>query len=99
MSPPPQGGVPVPLSGRSETKNNERPKTGVGQKSAALELMGSPRFRGTCQGEPTVSRSATQMSLPPAPPGRVDAKRRLNPSGVSMGQPSAAGGLTAVAGT
>src|SRR5262245_61044984 len=90
MSPPPQGGVVVPLSSRSETKNSERP-TGVGQKSAALELTGSPIFRGSCQGESIVARSETQMSLPPTPFGRVEAKSRLNPSGASMGQPSADG--------
>src|SRR6186713_1437845 len=99
MSPPPQGGVVVPLSSRSETKNSERPNTGVGQKSAAVELIGLPIFWGSFQGDPRVSRSATQMSLPPAPPGRLDAKSRLNPSGVSIGQPSAAGELSSVTGT
>src|SRR5262245_32426853 len=97
MSPPPQGGVVVPLSTRSETKNRDRPYAGVGQKSAASELMGSPMF----QGAPILSRSATQMSLPPRPPGRLDANRRLSPSADSMGQPSAMGAraLTSLTGT
>src|SRR5262245_44129186 len=102
MSPPPHGAMSVPLSRRSETKKSERPYTGVGQKSDATEFTGSPRFFGGCHGAPRPSRSATQMSLPTlpgTPPGRVEAKKRLSPSGDSMGQPSAAGEFTAVTGT
>jgi hypothetical protein len=78
----------VPSPGRSDTKNNDRPITGVGQKSADAVLMGAPRLRGVPQGEPRLERSAAQMSLPPAVPGRFDAMNRLNPSALSMGQPS-----------
>src|ERR1044071_1754557 len=101
MSPPPQGAVPVPLSGRSETKNSERPYTGVGQKSFATELMGSPRFFGGCHGEVRLSRSDTQMSLPTLPGtsfGRAEAKNRLSPSADSIGQPSGAAEFTSTTG-
>src|SRR3569832_1541092 len=97
MSPPPHGAVSVPLSRRSDTKNSERPYTGVGQKSFATEFTGSPRFLGSCHGEVRLSRSATQMSLPTLPgtaPGRAEAKNRLSPSGASMGQPSGADEFT-----
>src|SRR5689334_16760735 len=91
MSPPPQGAGSEPLARRSETKNNERP-TGVGQKSDAIELTGSPRLRGACQGEFTLSRSDTQMSLPTfpgtAPSLRADAKSSERPSDDSIGHPS-----------
>ena len=50
--------------------------------------MGAPRLRGVPQGEPRLARSAAQMSLPPAVPGRFDAMNRLRPSALSMGQPS-----------
>src|SRR5215213_9639162 len=88
MSPPPQGAGPVPSPGRSDTKNSDRPSTGVGQKSADAELMGAPRLRGVPQGEPRLARSAAQMSLPPAVPVRFDAINKLRPSALSMGQPS-----------
>lgn len=35
-----------------------------------------------------LARSEAQMSLPPTPPGRVEAMNKLNPSLDSMGQPS-----------
>src|SRR5690349_24693198 len=88
MSPPPQGVGPVPSPGRSDTKNSERPITGVGQKSADAVLMGAPRLRGAENGAPMLARSAAQMSLPPVVPGRFDAMKRLSPSALSMGQPS-----------
>jgi hypothetical protein len=88
MSPPPQGVGPVPSPGRSDTKNSDRPSTGVGQKSADALLMGAPRLRGVLQGESRLARSAAQMSLPPAVPGRFDAMSRLRPSALSIGQPS-----------
>src|SRR5690349_11072261 len=88
MSPPPQGVGPVPSAGRSETKSSDRPCTGVGQKSADAVLMGAPRLRGVPQGSPMLARSAAQISLPPAVPGRFDANNKLSPSAVSMGQPS-----------
>src|ERR1044071_2060557 len=88
MSPPPQGVGPVPSPGRSDTKNNDRPSTGVGQKSADAVLMGAPRLRGVPRGEPRSARAAAQMSLPPAVPGRFDARNKLRPSALSMGQPS-----------
>src|SRR3954471_1136906 len=99
MSPPPQGATPLPLSARSETNSSERPYTGVGQKSAAAELIGAPRLRGAFQGDVRLSRSAAQTSLPPRPPGRADAINRLRPSGLSMGQPSGAAELTSVTAT
>src|SRR5688572_22937646 len=93
MSPPPHGIGPVPSPGRSETNSSDRPSTGVGQKSADAVLMGAPRLRGVLQGEPRLSRSAAQMSLPPAVPGRFDAMNRLRPSALSMGQPSPKPGM------
>src|ERR1051325_9872705 len=88
MSPPPQGVGPAPSPGRSDTKNSDRPRTGVGQKSAEDGLMGAPRLRRAPQGDPRSARSAAQTSLPPAVPGRFDAINRLRPSALSMGQPS-----------
>src|SRR3954468_2653002 len=94
MSPPPQVGGPFGSAGRSETNNSDRPPIGGGQKSAALELIGAPRLRGSPNGASIEARSAAQMSLPPSVPGRLDAIIRLRPSGVSIGQPSPAGVLT-----
>src|SRR5688572_5943745 len=99
MSPPPQGVGPVPSPARSETKNSQRPMTGVGQKSAALVLIGAPRLRGSDQGDVRLTRSAAQMSLPPNVPARFEAMNRLRPSADSIGQPSALGEFTSVTGT
>src|SRR5262245_15177747 len=80
--------------GRSDTKNSHLPPTGVGQKSFAAELTGAPRFCGVPQGASLLTRSATQISLPPEVPGRFDARYRLKPSRDSIGQPSLTGVLT-----
>ena len=61
---------------------------GVGQKSSAAELTGSPRFSGAPKGASVLARWATQMSSGPIPPGRFDAMYRLSPSGDWIGQPS-----------
>src|SRR5689334_8456898 len=90
MSPPPQTGGPFGSAGRSDTKNSDRPYTGVGQKSAALELIGAPRLRGVPHGDVTLSRSAAQTSFEPRVPSPADAMNRLSPSGLSIGQPSGA---------
>src|SRR6266542_3774277 len=70
------------------TKKRPFPRTGVGQKSSAVELTGSPRFCGAPQGALVPDRRATQMSSPPTPSGRFEAMYRLRPSGDWIGQPS-----------
>src|SRR6266511_4361728 len=86
MSPRPQ------LPGRASrlTKNRPLPRTGVGQKSSAAELTGSPRLCGAPHGSAVLARRATQMSRPPTPPGRFEARYRASPSGDWIGQPSTA---------
>src|ERR671910_823051 len=84
MSPSPQLSSVV----RRLTKIRPSPRTGVGQKSSAAELMGAGRFSGGPKGLLTVSRRATQMSSSPWPPGRFVAMYRLSPSGDWIGQPS-----------
>src|SRR5688572_9355713 len=92
MSPSPQlSAVALRL-----TKNRPRPRTGVGQKSSAAELIGSPRFSGAPKGASVAARRATQMSSPPCPPGRFDAMYRLSPSGDWIGQPSRDGVFNSV---
>src|SRR5690606_41455269 len=67
---------------------NERPRTGVGQKSPnPASLIGLSSLRGACHGSLTLVLSATQMSFGSWP--RFEAKKRLRPSGDSNGQPSA----------
>src|SRR5215216_2088981 len=91
MSPVPIPHV-TPGSTRLLTKNSPPPRIGVGQKSSAVELTGAPRFCGAPQGASFDSRSATQMSMSvlvsPSKRGRVDAMKRLSPSGAWIGQPS-----------
>src|SRR5574337_1004179 len=87
MSPCPQ----APGSASRLTKKRPFLPTGVGQKSSAAELTGSPRFCGAPHGSDSLERVALQMSSPPLPPGRFEAKYRLRPSGDWIGQPSAAG--------
>src|SRR3990170_8707216 len=89
MSPCPQ----APGSASLLTKNSPFLPTGVGQKSSAAELTGSPMFCGALHGAPVVPRVATQMSSPPLPPGRFEAMYRLSPSGDWIGQPSCDGVL------
>src|SRR5215211_1728771 len=72
------------------TKKSPPPWIGVGQKSLAAEFTGAPRFTGAPQGAALLARRATQMSMPPSPPGRFEAMYRLSPSGDSIGQPSSA---------
>src|SRR5919109_4002126 len=78
------------LPGRASrlTKNRPLPRTGVGQKSSAAELIGSPRFCGAPHGSAVLARRATQMSKPPTPPGRLEARYRDSPLGDWIGQPS-----------
>src|SRR4051812_39378820 len=94
MSPIPQ----APGSASRLTKNRSPPRIGVGQKSSADELTGSPRFCGAPQGEAVVARWATQMSRSdlgsPTKRGRFDAMYRLRPSGDWWGHPSSDGVLT-----
>jgi hypothetical protein len=85
----------VPSPGRSETKNRNRPITGVGQKSAHIVLMGSPRFLTSPQGASMLVRSAAQISLAPSEPNRGDAMKIERPSSDSIGQPSACGEFSA----
>src|ERR1700752_1370314 len=90
MSPCPQ----APASASRLTKNRPPFPTGVGQKSAAVELTGSPRFCGAPHGALVLARVAIQMSSPPFPPGRFEAMYRLRPSGDWIGQPSSDGVLS-----
>src|SRR3990170_6391148 len=99
MSPLPGPALQVPSPGRSETKSSQLPLRGVGQKSLNSELIGAPRFSGSDHGDASLVRCATQMSLPPSVPDRVEAIYRLLPLGDSMGQPSAAALLTAASTT
>src|ERR671910_3442727 len=78
------------------TKNRPSARTGVGQKSSAAELIGSPRFSGAPKGASELIRRATQISSPPYPPGRFDAMYRLSPSGAWIGQPSRDGVFNSV---
>src|SRR5215210_8496781 len=89
MSPCPQ----APGSASLLTKNRPPLPTGVGQKSSAAELTGSPRSCGAPQGALVLARVAIQMSSPPFPPGRFEARYKLRPSGDWIGQPSSAGVL------
>src|SRR5262245_17963355 len=84
MSPCPH----APGSASRLTKNKPRLPVGVGQKSSAAELTGSPRLVGAPQGALLFARLATQMSSPPNPPARFDARYRLRPSDDWIGQPS-----------
>src|SRR5215211_571540 len=72
------------------TKKSPPPAIGVGQKSLAAELTGAPTFIGAPHEAALLARRATQMSMPPSPPGRFEAMYRLSPSGDSIGQPSSA---------
>src|SRR5918994_6099807 len=87
MSPWPQ----APGSASRLTKKRPFFPTGVGQKSSAAEFTGSPRFCGAPHDELVLDRVATQMSRPPFPPGRFEARYRLRLSGDSIGHPSSAG--------
>src|SRR5215217_435335 len=93
MSSPPH--VPCPV--RLLTKKNVCPSRAiVGQKSFADEFTGAPTFTGAPHGSPTFSRVATQMSIPPRPPDRLDAMKNFFPSGETKGQPSSEAMLNAV---
>src|SRR5918992_3316467 len=89
MSPCPH----APGSASRLTKNSPFLPTGVGQKSSAAELTGSPRFWGAPHAALVLARVATQTSSPPLPPGRFDAMYRLSPSEDWIGQPSSDGVL------
>jgi hypothetical protein len=91
MSPIPQV---TPAIVRRLTKKSPFPRTGVGQKSSAAELIGSGRLEAGPQGSLVDSLVTTQMSSSPFPPGRFDAMYMLRPSGEEMGQPSCWGVLT-----
>jgi hypothetical protein len=56
-------------------------------------LIGAGRFSGAPNGSSTLSRRAIQMSSPPLPPARLEAMKRLRPSGERIGQPSSDGVL------
>src|SRR5574341_479190 len=83
MSEPPQ-----PL-GRVETNKNPCPsRSGEGQKSLDELLIGAPILTGAPKGPSRLVRSATQMSMPPKPPGRSEAMYNCCPSRDRIGQPS-----------
>src|ERR687897_1183152 len=93
MSPNPQV---TPATILRLTKNSPSPRTGVGQKSSAVELIADPRLTGAPKGASVLTRWASQMSRLRTPgddsmlPGRFEAMYRLRPSGDSIGQPSTA---------
>src|SRR5918995_6265951 len=92
MSPIPQV---TPATVLRLTKKSPLPRTGVGQKSSAAELIGSGKLEAGPQGSLVDSLVTTQMSSKPFPPGwRFDAMYMLRPSGEAMGQPSCWGVLT-----
>jgi hypothetical protein len=76
MSPRPQV---TPATTFRLTKKSPFPRTGVGQKSSAAELMGGPRLTGAPNGASVLVRWATQMSRLRTPgddsmlPGRFEA--------------------------
>src|SRR5574341_797315 len=85
MSSPPQASG----SGRLETNMNPCPsRSGEGQKSLYGLLIGSPTLTGAPKGPSGLARSATQMSRPPSPPGRLEAMYSCSPSRDRIGQPS-----------
>src|SRR5688500_699134 len=92
MSPRPQ----PPL--RRLTKYNVCPsRLIVGQKSSAVELTGAPMFTGSPHSSSALVRVETQMSRPPKPldPSdavldRLDAMKKVRPSGAEKGHPSLA---------
>src|SRR5215211_7480067 len=85
MSPSPHV---TPSATRRLTKKRPSPWIGVGQKSSDAELIGSGKSAGWPHGSSELARVATQMSRPPLPPGRFEAKYRLRPSGDWIGHPS-----------
>src|SRR5688500_4612622 len=90
MSEPPQP------PGRLDTNMNRRPsRSGEGQKSLYGLLIGAPRLTGAPKGPSGLLRSATQMSRPPSPPGRSEARYSRPPSRDRMGQPSRNGVFSA----
>src|SRR5918995_1862212 len=90
MSPIPQV---TPATVLRLTKKSPFPRTGVGQKSSAAELIGSGRLEVGPQGSLVDSLVTTQMSSKPFPPGRFEAMYMLRPSGEAIGQPSCCGVL------
>src|SRR3954452_14346373 len=93
MSPEPGPALQVAGPGRSDTKSSQLPFNGVGQKSFAAELIGAPRFTGTDHSARSFLRAATQMSLPPSVPRRLEAMNSCRPLGDSIGQPSLTPGM------
>jgi hypothetical protein len=91
MSPIPQV---TPATVLRLTKKSPFPRTGVGQKSSAAELIDSGRLVAGPQGSLVDSLVTTQMSSKPFPPGRFEAMYMLRPSGEAIGQPSCWGVLT-----
>src|SRR3954454_25101447 len=93
MSSPPQP------PGRLEMKKNACPsRASVGQKSFEEEFTGAPTFTGSLHGSPAVSRVESQMSIPPSPPGRLDAMKKDFPCRDMNGQPSSVGPLNSGSG-
>src|SRR5829696_933763 len=81
--------TPPQLPGRLLTKRNVCPsRASVGQKSLLGEFTGAPTLRGGPHGASTLARVDTQMSMPPCPPGRLDAMNNARPSAETNGQPS-----------
>src|SRR4029079_3372424 len=88
MSPCPQ----LSAVERLLTNRSFPPRSGVGQKSFAAELMGAGSFSGAPNGSPTLSRVATQMFrsgvLSPALSGVLYAMWSWRLSGDRIGHPS-----------
>src|ERR1700687_448344 len=67
--------------GRLLWKYNQWPSVvRLGAKSPKALFTIVPRLNGGSQQSSRLSRSVTQRSLPPEPPGRFDSKMRLKPS-------------------
>src|SRR5258707_10204982 len=72
-------------SGRALKKNTQCPSVvRLGELSSKGEFS-VVTFCGFCHGLSRLSRCETHRSVPPAPPGRLDAKIRLKPSLDSVG--------------
>src|SRR3990172_5260444 len=81
--------LPPQPPGRLETNMNPCPsRSGEGQKSLSVLLIGSPTLTGSPNGPSGLARSATQMSMPPNPPGRSEAMYSCSPLRDRIGQPS-----------
>src|SRR5215212_11345026 len=92
MSPAPHQSTPCTPICRLDTKYKVCwSRDIVGQKSSTSEFTSSPAFTGSPHGASSLARVEIQMSSPPCPPGaRLEAMKKVLPSGAMKGQPSVA---------